>query len=126
MAKPGSVIGWKVERGEREQLLERFPPRYPDAIADHVTLKTKAEANALPPPVEARIVGRTDDENGVEVMVVTIDGTTHRPDGSTFHITWSLDKQKGRHARESNDVLKERGWTKLDHQVPVTVAPARF
>jgi hypothetical protein len=126
MAKPGSVIGWKVDQGEREQLLERFPPRYPDAIADHVTLKTNAEADALPRPVEARIVGRTDDENGVEAMVVTIYGTTDRPDGSTFHITWSLDKQKGRRAKESNDVLKERGWTELDHPVPVTVEPARF
>ena len=126
MAKPGSVIGWKVDQGEREQLLERFPPRYPDAIVDHVTLKTNAEADALPPSVEARIVGRTDDENGVEAMVVTIDNTTDRPDGSTFHITWSLDKQKGRRAKESNDVLKERGWTELDHPVPVTVEPARF
>ena len=51
-------------------------------------------------------------------MVVTIDGTTDRPDGSTFHITWSLDKSKGREARESNDVLKERGWTSFDRADP--------
>lgn len=126
MAKPGSVIGWKVDRGERDALLERFPPRYPDAIADHVTLETKAESKALPKEVDAQIVGRTDDGDGVEAMVVAIDGTTDRPDGSTFHITWSLDKRKGRRARESNDVLKERGWQKLDHPFPVTVTPARF
>ena len=41
---------------------------------------------------------------GVEAMVVTIDGDTARPDGSTFHITWSLGD--GRRARESNDVLQ--------------------
>ena len=57
-------------------------------------------------------------------MVVTIDGTTDRPDGSTFHITWSLGP--GRRAVESNDVLKERGWSELDHPVPVTLTPARF
>jgi len=59
-------------------------------------------------------------------MVVTIDGTTGRPDGSTFHITWSLDKAKGRQARQSNDLLRERGWDKLDQPVPVKVEPARF
>ena len=123
MAKPGSVIGWKVDRGEREQLIERFPPRYAEAVADHVTLETNAESKPLPPEVSARIVGRADDDAGVEAMVVTIDGTSARPDGSTFHITWSLGP--GRRARESNDVLRERGWQALD-PVRVTVRPARF
>jgi hypothetical protein len=69
-------------------------------------------------------VGRADDGDGVEAMVVALDGSTDRPDGSTFHITWSL--APGRRARESNDVLKERGWDALDQPVPVTVEPARF
>ena len=60
---------------------------------------------------------------GVEAMVVAIDGTSDRPDGSTFHITWSLDP--GREAKESNDVLRDRGWTAID-PVAVTVIPARF
>ena len=126
MAKPGSVIGWTVDRSERDALLARFPPRYPDAIADHVTLETNAESKPLPQAVKAQIVGRTDDDQGVEAMVVEIDGTTDRPDGSTFHITWSLDKAKGRKAKESNDVLKEQGWQELDHPLAVTVTPARF
>jgi hypothetical protein len=124
MAKPGTVIGWKLDRDERDKLLERFPPRYANPAADHVTLETKAEKKPLPMQVEARIVGRTDDGEGVEAMVVTIDGTTDRPDGSTYHITWSL--ADGRRARESNDVLKERGWQELDHPLPVAVKPARF
>ncbi|HVL30198.1 MAG TPA: hypothetical protein VM326_05740 [Sphingomicrobium sp.] len=124
MAKPGSVIGWKLDRSERAALLERFPPRYADAVADHVTLATNAERKPLPDDVSARIVGRADDGDGVEAMVVALDGSTDRPDGSTFHITWSL--APGRRARESNDVLKERGWDALDQPVPVTVEPARF
>ena len=117
-----SVIGWKLDRSERAALLERFPPRYPDAVADHVTLE-KSEA-PLPPDVTAKIVGHADDGNGVEAMVVTLDGSTDRPDGSTFHITWSL--APGRRAKESNDVLKDRGWVALDQPIPVTVTPARF
>ena len=126
MAWPGTVIGWKLERGEREELLRRFPPRYDDVIADHVTLQSNALDEPLPSAVEAKIVGRADDEDSLECLVVTVDGTTDRPDGSTFHITWSLDKSKGREAKESNDVLREQGWTAIDLAIPVTVEPARF
>jgi hypothetical protein len=126
MAGPGSVIGWKLDRGQRAVLLERFPPRYSDEVADHVTLKIDASGAPRPDTVQAAIVGRADDDDSLECLVVTIDGTTDRPDGSTFHITWSLDKSKGRKARESNDVLKERGWTGIGEPIPVELEPARF
>jgi hypothetical protein len=126
MAKPRSVIGWKLDRSEREQLLRKFPPRYRDVIADHVTLETEAERKRLPDAVDAAIVGRADDGESLECMVVTIGGTTDRPDGSTFHVTWSLDKAKGRKARESNDLLRDKGWDRLDQPVPLTLEPARF
>jgi hypothetical protein len=57
-------------------------------------------------------------------MVVTIDGSTDRPDGSTYHITWSLSP--GRLARESNDVLRDKGWQKFDEPIPVKLTPERF
>ena len=126
MAKSGSVIGWKLDRAQREQLVEHFPPRYADMIADHVTLKTDAKNDPLPAPVTGAIVGHADDNDSLECMVVTIDGTTDRPDGSTFHITWSLDRSKGRKARESNDLLKDRGWSRFDRAMPVELVPARF
>lgn len=124
MHKPGSVIGWKLDRGERGQLLDRFPPRYAEAVADHVTLETNAQSKPLPPEAAAEIVGRADDGQGVEAMVVAIGGSTDRPDGSTCHITWSL--APGRRAKESNDVLREHGWTTIGEPVPVTIMPARF
>ena len=124
MAKPLSVIGWLLAEDDRERLLQRFPPRFENTVAHHVTQKTDAEQDPLPAEVRAAIVGRTDDEKGVEAMVVSIDGTTDRPDGSTYHITWSLGE--GRRARESNDVLKERGWQEVDHPIPVKLAPGRF
>ena len=124
MHRPGSVIGWKVDRGEREVLLARFPPRYAAPVADHVTLEGGADEKPLPPDVEARIIGRADDGKGLEAMVVALDGSTDRPDGSTYHITWSLDP--GRRAKESNEVIRDHGWAALDVPVPVTVTPARF
>ena len=124
MAKPGSVIGWLLAEDDRGRLLEQYKPKYEKTVAHHVTLKTEAERDPLPHEVRAQIVGRTDDESGVEAMVVAIDGSTDRPDGSTYHITWSLGD--GRRARESNDVLKERGWEELDHPNPIKLEPGRF
>ena len=124
MARPGSVIGWRLAEEDREKLLQQFPPKFAETVANHVTLRSDAENDPVPPEVRAEIVGRTDDDSGVEAMVVAIDGSTDRPDGSTYHITWSLGD--GRRARESNDVLKERGWQELDHPIPVQLRPGRI
>ena len=125
MARPGTVTGWKLPQADRDALLQRFPPRYDKVIADHVTLRTGARPSTpLPRKPEARVVGRADDGNSLECLVVELDGTTDRPDGSTYHITWSLGP--GRTARESNDVLRDRGWEYLPAPIPVELDPARF
>ncbi|WP_240913747.1 hypothetical protein [Sphingomonas sp. HDW15A] len=98
--------------------------RYDEPVADHVTLEVKAHAKPLPPDVKSAIVGWSDDGRGVQAMVVSIDGITNRPDGSTYHITWSL--APGRKAKESNDVIREKGWTPIDPPIPLKLRPARF
>lgn len=120
-----SIIGWKLDREQRKELLQQFPPRYGEVDADHVTLRSGVSEDArLPEEVLGEIVGRADDGAGVEAMVVSLGGTTDRPDGSTYHITWSLEP--GRHARESNDVIAAGGWTPLDLPMPVKLEPARW
>ncbi|MEO6581968.1 MAG: hypothetical protein ABIN68_04065 [Sphingomicrobium sp.] len=115
------MTGWKLPPNARSALLERFPPRYEKVIADHVTLRVGAQ---LPSQSDASIVGRADDGHSLECLVVAIDGTTDRPDGSTYHITWSLGP--GRQARESNDLLRDHGWQPIDPPIPVELEPARF
>ena len=125
MAKPGTVTGWKLPRGDRERLLQRFPPRYGNVIADHVTLRTGATPETpLPRKPEAEVVGRADDGRSLECLVVELDGSTDRPDGSTYHITWSLGP--ARKARESNDVLRDRSWEPLRAPIKIELEPARF
>jgi hypothetical protein len=126
MASPGTVIGWKLPRNERERLLQRFPPKYENVDADHVTLHGGAtSATPLPrKPDTPRIVGRAEDGASLECLVVELDGTTDRPDGSTYHITWSLGP--GRKAVESNDVLRDRGWEHISAPIPIELEPARF
>ena len=126
MAKPGTVTGWKLPETERELLLRRFPPKYENVVADHVTLRVGATPDTPLPnkPESAKVVGRADDGRSLECLVVELDGTTERPDGSTYHITWSLGP--GRRARESNDVLRDEGWDFIEAPIPVELTPARF
>jgi hypothetical protein len=124
---PGHVIGWKLDRSEREALLARFPPEWPDVVADHVTLDAKASADApLPAETGGEIVGGISDGEGLQTMVVKIGDTTDRPDGGTYHITWSLDGSRGRSAIQSNEVIARLGWKPFDTPVPVTLIPSRF
>ena len=120
-----SVTGWKLDRDQRRELLQQFPPRYRNVVADHVTLQAKASGNSpLPQENEGEILGRVDDGQGVEAMVVSIGGTTDRPDGSTYHITWSLEdgrkatrEQRRARPRELDDVRRCRcrsGSTRRD------------
>lgn len=115
-------VGWKLDTRARELLLQTHPPRWPVPIADHVTLPG---AEDLPAPAHIVIVGETDDGAGVQALVVTVDGTSKRPDGDTYHVTWSLDRARGRRAVESNAVIARCGWHAVQAAEVATV-PARW
>ena len=120
-----TVIGWKLTRNQRLELLQQFPPRYSEVVADHVTLLSRLPSDAsLPREEHGEVIGRADDGTGVEALVVRIGGTSDRPDGSTYHITWSLEP--GRRAKESNDVIRDHGFEPIDLPLPIRIEPARF
>ncbi|MBY8826330.1 hypothetical protein [Sphingomonas colocasiae] len=119
------ITGWKIEARERAALLAQFAPRYARTVADHVTLHfATGPETPLPEARTGEVVGVADDGQGVQALVVRIDGTTDRGDGSHFHITWSL--AEGRAARESNDVIAVSGWRAVEPAIPVTLVPARW
>jgi hypothetical protein len=122
----GDVIGWKLEPSERLGQLDQFEPHWPDVVADHVTLMSGAGDMPLPTCTRGEVIGRADDGDGVEALVVSIDGSSARPGGGTYHITWSLDQAQGRRAVESNDVIAALGWTPIAPPISITLIPARF
>lgn len=125
-ARPGpAVVGWSLDRSQRGEMLRHIPPRYANVVADHVTLAVRvSEDTPLPDAVSAIAVGHVDDGRGVEALVVSIEGETARPGGSTYHITWSLGPK--RKARESNDVLSAQAWQPLPEPIPLALIPARW
>lgn len=120
------ATGWLLDADDRDRLFARFPPRWPDAIAHHVTLAFATDAPLPATPAEAAVVGHVDDGAGVEALVVAIDGDTMRPDGSRYHITWSIDRARGRTPRESNDVLAAHGWTPIAPPIAIRLIPGRI
>lgn len=119
--------GWKLNRIDRGQLLERFPPLWPDVVADHVTSgSSKRSSGDVPDAVRAFVVGHVDDRAGLQALVVEIDGTTIRPDGSTYHITWSIDRKAGRQPKDSNEVIARLGWQELAAPLPIRLIPGEW
>jgi hypothetical protein len=105
-------VGWLVDPEDRQDLLARFPPKYPVVVAHHVTFKFGDRAADPPVETQGQIIGEADDGLGVQALVVRIGGTTERPDGAAYHVTWSL--AEGREARESNAVIAALGWRPVE------------
>lgn len=106
-------VGWALPEAERARLLALFPPRYARTVAHHVTLAFGVGAgHPLPTEQEGTVVGLTDDGEGVQALVVAIAGTTDRPGGGTYHVTWSL--APGRKAVESNAAIARLGWKPVE------------
>jgi hypothetical protein len=121
----GGYVGWALHPEDREALLGAFPPAYEKVVADHVTLSLASLfKGALPTARSGEVVGVADDGAGVQALAVRIEGSTDRPDGSTYHLTWSLGP--GRRAVESNDVLRERGWAPIPQPWPIRLEPRRW
>ncbi len=108
MAGSRRIEGWKLTPGTRAELLRDIPPRYRNVVADHVTFKSGPDNAPMPEADHGVLLGIADDGKGVQALVLAINDSTARPDGSVWHITWSL--AEGRRAKESNAVIAEHGW----------------
>lgn len=111
-----------LSQDSRNQLMEKFPPKYHRVIAHHVTVEFGVpEGTELPPEADAKIVGYADSGDGIEALVVSINGSTQRPDGKHYHITWSLESEKYKPV-DSNDLVGY-GKYKLMLPIPINMNP---
>lgn len=80
----------------RNKLLDSFPPFYKKVIAHHITVKFGVPCDTPPPemPNKIQVVGYINSGDGVEGLLVAIDGNTKRDDGSKYHITMSLNPDR--------------------------------
>jgi hypothetical protein len=125
-AKPGdTVIGWRLDRDQRRELLLQFPPVYAEVVADHVTFPRGCAHVRLPSETMGEIVGRADDGNGVEAMVVSIGGTTTVPTEAPT-ISPGRSPKAGARKEEQRRASVTAAGTPIELPVPVMLAPAAF
>lgn len=112
-----------VSDDSRQVLSETFPPKYSTVLGDHITYEFGVAPGTQAPPTAAKVnvIGYVDSGDGIEALVVAIDGSTQRPDGSTYHITWSLDRAKYS-PKDSNKLLRTKKFT-LVLSIPISVTP---
>ena len=94
-----------LSKDARKTILDKFPPKFPDVIAHHVTIKIGVSTSEkIPSPAKVTVIGYIKDES-LEALVVTVNDKKFRPDGKRYHITLSLDRSKGRTPAQSNALI---------------------
>lgn len=111
-------LAYTLSTASRTALLQHFKPKYPEVICEHVTYKFPAKStDELPPAAkEAHVIGY-ENGDGIEAIVVEINGSKTRPDGKLFHITLSLDRAKGKKPVHSNDLVNKS----YQHIAPIAI-----
>ena len=106
----------------RNTLMEKFPPKYEKVIAHHITVEFGVP-KGTPPPEEAdlKVLGYADSGDGLEALVVSVNGSPKREDGKHFHVTWSLDPVKYKPV-DSNDLIGYGQYTLMLPSVIDTTA----
>jgi len=104
----------------REILKEKFPPKYTEFLGHHVTVDFGLPSDAdLPEEAHVRVLGMKDSTDGLEALLVTVNGEEKRPDGGYYHITWSLDREN--YKPKDSNMLIETARSKYTISLPVYI-----
>jgi hypothetical protein len=122
----GGYQAFEISAASRSALAAQFPPKFSEFIGHHITYKMPARStDDLPENAQIRVVGYACNEEGIEALVVEVNSSTQRPDGKTYHITWSLDRSAGFKPVKSNELIATRGYSRIEKAINIT-ATAKF
>lgn len=106
-----------VRKQSRRLLLKVWEAKYGKVIAHHVTVQYgNVTVDDVPEEARIEVVGYVDSQDGLEALIVSVNGETVRPDGKVYHITLSLDPLKYAPA-DCNQLIADKGYTRLDQNI---------
>lgn len=111
--------GYLLSQDSRDKLRKIFPPKNSTWLGHHITETFGVPSDHPEPetPSRVQVVGYAESE-GLEGLLVSIDGTTERPNGGKYHITWSIDKEKGVKPVHTNKIINDaQSITPIDIEV---------
>lgn len=112
--------GYLLSQESKDMLIDKFTPKYNKTFAHHVTTSFGKDSTK-PPEATLQVVGYVDSGDGLEALVVSVNGDSSRPDGSVYHITWSLEGSYK--PVDSNQLIKT---TTIVDVNPITINAAPF
>lgn len=102
---------------DRQKLLQRFVPTHPVVIADHISAQALTTMHLVKEgSATGEVIGHTDHE-GLQILVVSVNGVELTGDGTPFHISWSAEQDAK--TRESGAVVKRNGFTRFAQTIPL-------
>ena len=116
--------GWKLSKDSQDMLMLKFPPKFPDVFAHHITYMFGKNSEVPNDSDDIKVVGVCETDT-IQCLIIKIDGTTVRPDSGTYHITWSIDKSKGAKPVDSNNAIKTNGFQSVA-DTPIKCIAKRF
>lgn len=115
---------FELDGASRSRLAQQFPPKFSEFIGHHITHKFGVwSTEPLPDDADIKVVGYAVDPEGIEALVISVNGTTTRPDGKTYHCTWSLDRDKGFKPVNSNSLIEKSGYERLSSAINIHAKP---
>ena len=88
-------VALNLTEASRQRILERFPPKFSEIKADHITYDFGVEADAeLPEISDVRLHAYVCDEESLEALIVSVNGSTQRPQSHFPHHSFEKRGQK--------------------------------
>ena len=114
---------YALSADSRKKLAERYPPKYSKFVGHHVTEQFGVpRGTEAPEQANIEVVGYIDSQDGLEALVVSVNGSDKRPDGGTYHITWSLEPDKYA-PKDSNMMIKVAGYDPVPMPISIHTEP---
>ena len=116
-------LAFKLSEGSKQNLKDLYPPKFSKVYCDHITvafnLTEELYIQLTSQYAEAKllVIGYAFNGESLECFVVSVDGSTNRPDGDTFHITHSLSAPSA--PKDSNALIKSVGYKTLNRFMPI-------
>lgn len=104
--KTMAYTGYELTSSSRDLLHRLYPPTNPTWLGHHITelFGVSDDEPAPDAPQSVYAVGYIN-VDGIDGFVVEVDGSSKRPDGKVYHITWSINKSKGIKPMHTNNVV---------------------
>lgn len=109
---------------DRARMEKLFPPKYSKFIGHHITEQFGVPASASAPdmPEHVFVLGEADSGDGLQALIVGVNGNVNRPDGKIYHVTWSLDPDKYK-PKDSNTLIELHGFERIRGIIAIDVQP---